>query len=92
MKCSFHQRDRDELVDKMTGMKARVSELQHREQDAYEQVKRSVQMVEQAQLEQTQVTPVCWQKQARNYNFVPKDTNAQANLKFHGCGVFPKCK
>ena len=36
-------------------MKSRLSELQQREEEAYQQVKRSVQMVEQAQLEQTQV-------------------------------------
>ena len=36
-------------------MKSRLPELQQREEEAYQQVKRSVQMVEQAQLEQTQV-------------------------------------
>ena len=49
-------RERDELVDKLTSMKARMTELKAREEDAYQQVKKSVQMVEQAQLEQTQVS------------------------------------
>ena len=48
-------RERDELVDRVTSMKSRLSELQQKEEEAYQQVKRSVQMVEQAQLEQTQV-------------------------------------
>ena len=48
-------RERDELVDRVTSMKSRLSELQQREEEAYQQVKRSVQMIEQAQLEQTQV-------------------------------------
>ena len=43
------------MVDRVTSMKSRLSELQQREEEAYQQVKRSVQMVEQAQLEQTQV-------------------------------------
>ena len=42
-------------MDRVTSMKSRLSELQQREEEAYQQVKRSVQMVEQAQLEQTQV-------------------------------------
>ena len=42
-------------MDWVTSMKSRLSELQQREEEAYQQVKRSVQMVEQAQLEQTQV-------------------------------------
>ena len=54
MKIIVH-RERDELVDRVTSMKTRLSELQEREDEAYQQVKRSVQMVEQAQLEQTQV-------------------------------------
>ena len=37
-------------MDKLTHMKSRLSELQHREEEAYQQVKRSVKMVEQAQL------------------------------------------
>ena len=48
-------RERDELVTELTGMRARYEDLKVREEDAYQQVKRSVEMVEQAQLEQTQV-------------------------------------
>ena len=44
------------MVDKLTSMKAHMTELKAREEDAYQQVKKSVQMVEQAQLEQTQVS------------------------------------
>ncbi|KAI0237435.1 hypothetical protein LSAT2_012032 [Lamellibrachia satsuma] len=47
-------RERDELVTELTGMRARYDDLKVREEDAYQQVKRSVEMVEQAQLEQTQ--------------------------------------
>ena len=48
-------RERDELVTELTGLRARYGDLKMREEDAYQQVKRSVEMVEQAQLEQTQV-------------------------------------
>ena len=48
-------RERDELMDQLTSMKTRVEEMRQREEDAYSQVKKSVEMVEQAQLEQTQV-------------------------------------
>ena len=48
-------RERDELVTELTGLRARYGDLKMREEDAYQQVKKSVEMVEQAQLEQTQV-------------------------------------
>lgn len=43
----------------MGTMKMKYTNLLQREQDAYEQVKSAVQMVEQAQLEQTQVCSYC---------------------------------
>ena len=48
-------RERDDLVTQVTRLRGRVEELHAREEEAYQQVKRSVEMVELAQLEQTQV-------------------------------------
>ena len=42
-------------MNTLTAMKATMDDLKHREADAYEQVKHSINMVEQAQLEKTQV-------------------------------------
>ena len=46
------------LRDKNDHLKGHCSALQQRETDSYSQVKHSVQLVEQAQLERTQVTVV----------------------------------
>ena len=42
-------------MDHVTSLKSRVHEMAHREEDAYQQMKKGIEMVEQAQLEQTQV-------------------------------------
>ena len=42
-------------MNTLTTMKATMDEMKHRETESYEQVKQSVNMVEQAQLEKTQV-------------------------------------
>lgn len=47
-------RDRDELMDQVTSLKNRVLEMNHREEEAYQQMKKGIELVEQAQLEQTQ--------------------------------------
>ena len=58
---SFHvhtinqlSRERDELMDQVTSLKNRVLEMSHREEEAYQQMKKGIELVEQAQLEQTQ--------------------------------------
>ena len=48
-------RERDELMDQVTSLKNRVHEMSHREEEAYQQMKKGIELVEQAQLEQTQV-------------------------------------
>lgn len=47
-------RERDELMDQVTSLKNRVQEMSHREEEAYQQMKKGIELVEQAQLEQTQ--------------------------------------
>ncbi|XP_072031037.1 serologically defined colon cancer antigen 8 homolog isoform X2 [Amphiura filiformis] len=47
-------KERDDLMNTLTTMKTTMDDLKHREADAYEQVKNSINMVEQAQLEKTQ--------------------------------------
>ncbi|XP_076099849.1 serologically defined colon cancer antigen 8 homolog [Mytilus galloprovincialis] len=47
-------RERDELMDQVTSLKTRVHEMNHREDEAYGQMKKGIELVEQAQLEQTQ--------------------------------------
>ncbi|KAK3094095.1 hypothetical protein FSP39_024078 [Pinctada imbricata] len=47
-------KERDELMDHVTSLKSRLQEMAHREEDAYQQMKKGIEMVEQAQLEQTQ--------------------------------------
>jgi hypothetical protein len=48
-------RERDDLVEQLTALKSRYDQLKHREDESYAQVKSSVHLVEQAQLEMTQV-------------------------------------
>ncbi|PIK55200.1 putative serologically defined colon cancer antigen 8 [Apostichopus japonicus] len=47
-------RDRDELVESLTAVRARVVEMQEKEEDAYHQVQQGILLVEQAQLERTE--------------------------------------
>lgn len=42
-------------MDQVTSLKNRVLEMSHREEEAYQQMKKGIELVEQAQLEQTQV-------------------------------------
>ena len=49
-------------MDHVTSLKSRVHEMAHREEDAYQQMKKGIEMVEQAQLEQTQVRFLLVQK------------------------------
>ena len=48
-------RERDELMNTLTGQKAVLAEVRQREFEAYNQVKSSCHMVEQAQLEKAEV-------------------------------------
>lgn len=48
-------RERDELMDHVTSLKSQLKEMVQREEDAYQQMKKGIQLVEQAQLEQTEV-------------------------------------
>ncbi|XP_038074906.1 serologically defined colon cancer antigen 8 homolog isoform X1 [Patiria miniata] len=47
--------ERDELMETLTRQRASMNDLKQRESDAYNQVKQSVTMVEQAQLEKTEL-------------------------------------
>nr|XP_022328885.1 serologically defined colon cancer antigen 8 homolog [Crassostrea virginica] len=47
-------RERDELMEHVTSLKSNVQKLAQREEEAYQQTKKGIEMVEQAQLEQTQ--------------------------------------
>lgn len=47
-------RERDELMEHVTSLKSNVQKLAQREEEAYQQTKMGIEMVEQAQLEQTQ--------------------------------------
>lgn len=46
------------MLEVVAGLKHRLTDMTHREEEAYQQVKKSVELVEQAQLEQTQVRPM----------------------------------
>ena len=48
-------RERDDLMNTLTGQKAVLAEVRQREFEAYNQVKKSCHMVEQAQLEKAEV-------------------------------------
>ena len=48
-------RERDGLLEQLSSLKAQYTALRQREEEAYEQVKSSVQLVEQSQMELTQV-------------------------------------
>ncbi|XP_033735413.1 serologically defined colon cancer antigen 8 homolog [Pecten maximus] len=47
-------KERDELMEHVTVLKGRVSEMVGREEEAYQQMKKGIELVEQAQFEQTQ--------------------------------------
>ncbi|CAH1791029.1 unnamed protein product [Owenia fusiformis] len=47
-------KERDELTETITQLKARLDELKKNEEDSYEQVKKSLELVEAAQLDKTQ--------------------------------------
>ena len=51
----LHYRERDSLLEQLSSLRAQHTALRQREDEAYEQVKGSVQLVEQAQMELTQV-------------------------------------
>ena len=51
----FCHRERDDLMNTLTGQKAVLAEVRQREFEAYNQVKNSCHMVEQAQLEKAEV-------------------------------------
>lgn len=48
-------RERNELLEVVASLKHRLTDMTHREEEAYQQMKKGVELVEQAQLEQTQV-------------------------------------
>ena len=43
-------------MEQVATLKTKVQEMVHREEEAYQQMKKGIELVEQAQLEQTQVT------------------------------------
>ncbi|GFR68607.1 serologically defined colon cancer antigen 8 [Elysia marginata] len=47
-------RERDDLVDHVTSLQAQLQKTRHSEEEAYQQMKKSIELVEQAQLEQTE--------------------------------------
>lgn len=49
-------RERDDLVSRLTANQAVKEEAEMREAEAYDQVQQSIQLVEQAQLERTEVS------------------------------------
>ena len=54
--AGFVPRERDDLLNTLTGQKAVLAEVRQREFEAYNQVKNSCHMVEQAQLEKAEVS------------------------------------
>ena len=59
--CSvfYPHRERDELCERVAALTAQNQSLSQREEELYQQVKRSIALVEQAQLEQTEVGLKC---------------------------------
>ena len=53
--CAKIFSERDDLMSRLTEMRSRLEDFKSKDELTYEQVKKSVEMVEQAQLEQTQV-------------------------------------
>ena len=51
----YHHRERDEMCERVAALTAQNQSLSQREEELYQQVKRSIALVEQAQLEQTEV-------------------------------------
>lgn len=48
-------RERDEQLEFVRQCKNKIRELEQREEEAYQQIKKGIELVEQAQLEQTEV-------------------------------------
>lgn len=55
MSVSVPSRERDELMDHVTSLQSQLQQMSHREEEAYQQMKKGIQLVEQAQLERTEV-------------------------------------
>ena len=55
----YHHRERDEMCERVAALTAQNQSLSQREEELYQQVKRSIALVEQAQLEQTEVGLKC---------------------------------
>ena len=53
--CFVVARERDDLINSVTHLKARLEEAQKREESAYEQMKLGLEVVDKAHLEKTQV-------------------------------------
>ena len=51
----LYNRERDELTSQLAVMRSQYERMKQKADDDYQQIKRAVEMVEQAQLEQTQV-------------------------------------
>jgi len=49
------RRERNELMEVVASLRHRLADMTQREDEAYQQMKKGVELVEQAQLEQTQV-------------------------------------
>ena len=57
--CCSIPRERDEMCERVAALTAQNQALSQREEELYQQVKRSIALVEQAQLEQTEVGLKC---------------------------------
>ena len=53
-------RERDDLVDHVTSLQAQLQKTRHSEEEAYQQMKKGIELVEQAQLEQTEVCSILY--------------------------------
>lgn len=72
-------RERNDLLEVVAGLKHRLTEMSHREDEAYQQMKKGIELVEQAQLEQTQViqtatTFTAWHNYLTGLNIVKSAT------------------
>lgn len=74
-------------MEVVAGLKHRLTDMSHREDEAYQQMKKGIELVEQAQLEQTQViqtatTFTIWQNCSTGLNIVKCAT---LGLEDHNC-------
>nr|XP_009682373.1 PREDICTED: serologically defined colon cancer antigen 8 [Struthio camelus australis] len=77
-------KERDDLMDALVSVRRNLRDMQHRESNAYEQVKQAVQMTEEANLEKTKALVQCEQLKSemeRQKNRLEKELVAQLNKR-----------